>query len=302
MASARLTAALPAEIIGDRSRTVSALLSSTASSSPSSRASTGPLRAASEGHEHQSQARGRRSRKAHAGQATPARWTKAQCERSSRLPGRTSTEGAAHETAAQGSPPVLLASVLLVASFPPWPGTCRSSPRLPARGVRGPPRRGVRRHRQAGDRACKGRPAGGYTRFRQTNELYYLSGIEVRTPISSRRREAPRRGLPAPRKQARGEVGGQAAGRRGVDWCNGSAASRTSRHRDVAEHLAKAARGGPSRRCSRPKGPPRVRHQPRLALRAVADAGQRPWDARASREGGFVDLLAALPALPPSRT
>ena len=51
---------------------------------------------------------------------------------------------------------------------------------LPARGVRRAPREGLRGHRHGRDRRRAGcsEPAG-YTRFRQTNEFYYLCGIET---------------------------------------------------------------------------------------------------------------------------
>jgi Xaa-Pro aminopeptidase len=135
----------------------------------------------------------------------------------------------------------------------------------------------------------------GYTRFRQTNELYYLCGIEVPHAYLLLDGDRRRAAIYLPhRNEAREKSEGKVLAAEDVDLVR-----RLTGLEDVfatemlAEHLAKAARGGPINAVFTPEGPAEGFATSRdLALRAIADSANDPWDGRASREGGFVDLLA----------
>jgi Xaa-Pro aminopeptidase len=135
----------------------------------------------------------------------------------------------------------------------------------------------------------------GYTRFRQTNELYYLCGIEVPHAYllldGARRRAAVY--LPH-RNDAREKGEGKLLSAEDADLVRQlSGLDDVFPTEMLAEHLARMARGGPVRNVFTAFEPAEGFATSRdLALRAIADAANDPWDGRASREGGFVDLLA----------
>ena len=137
----------------------------------------------------------------------------------------------------------------------------------------------------------------GYTRFRQTNEVYYLSGIEVPHAYLLLDGDKRRTALYLPhRNEGREKSEGKLLSAEDADLIH-----RLTGVDDVhptellAEHLARMARGGPIKTVFTPFEPAEGFATSRdLALRAVADAANDPWDGRASasREGGFVDLVA----------
>jgi Xaa-Pro aminopeptidase len=134
----------------------------------------------------------------------------------------------------------------------------------------------------------------GYTRFRQTNELYYLCGIEVPHAYLLLDGEKRRAAVYLPhRNEAREKSEGKL-----LSAEDGELVRRLAGVDDVfatellAEHLARAARGGPLKTIYTPFQPSEGFATSRdLALRAVADAASDPWDGGSSREGRFVDLL-----------
>ena len=134
----------------------------------------------------------------------------------------------------------------------------------------------------------------GYTRFRQSNEFYYLCGIEVPHAYLLLDGDKRRAAVYLPhRNEARERAEGKLLSAEDVDLVR-----RLTGIEDVfatemlAEHLARAARGGPIKSVFTPYEPAEGFATSRdLALRAIADSANDPWDGRASREGGFVDLL-----------
>jgi Xaa-Pro aminopeptidase len=136
----------------------------------------------------------------------------------------------------------------------------------------------------------------GYTRFRQTNEVYYLCGIEAPHAYLLLDGEKRRAAVYLPhRNEIREKSEGKVLSAEDAELVR-----RLSGLEDVfavemlAEHLAKAARGGPIKTIHTPFGPAEGLATSRdLALRAVADVANDPWDGRASREGRFVDLISS---------
>jgi Xaa-Pro aminopeptidase len=136
----------------------------------------------------------------------------------------------------------------------------------------------------------------GYVRFRQSNEFYYLCGVEVPHAyllLSGSQRTAT---LYLPhRNEARERSEGKVLSAEdaelvkrlsGVDGVYGIDL--------LAEHLARYARGTQSRTLWTPFSPAEGTAMSRdLATRAVADASSDPWDGTASREGRLIDALRA---------
>ena len=134
----------------------------------------------------------------------------------------------------------------------------------------------------------------GYVRFRQSNEFYYLCGVE--TPhaylvLDGTRRRAS---LYLPhqnegRERSEGKVLSAEDAElvkklAGVDDVYGPEL--------LAEHLARLARSSGGRTLYTPFSPAEGYGTSRdLAIRAVADLAADPWDGRPSREGHFVGLL-----------
>ena len=134
----------------------------------------------------------------------------------------------------------------------------------------------------------------GYVRFRQSNEFFYLTGIEAphayvlvdgRTGTSSLylpHRNLSREG--AEGKLLSAEDADMITGELGFDAVYGI--------EQLSEHLARAARSYPTPTVYTPFSPaegPAVSRD--LALRTIADRAADPWDGLQSREGRFVEML-----------
>ncbi len=136
----------------------------------------------------------------------------------------------------------------------------------------------------------------GFVRFRQSNEFYYLCGIEsphAYLLLDSTQRRAT---LYVPhRNEARESVEGKVLSAEdadlikqlsGIDAVYGSEL--------LAEHLSRYARTGQARTLLTPFSPAEGLATSRDgAIRAVADAASDPWDASPSREGRFALTLRA---------
>lgn len=134
----------------------------------------------------------------------------------------------------------------------------------------------------------------GYVRFRQSNEFYYLCGVE--TPHAyllldgARRRTTlylPHRNAGRERVEGKGLTADDADLVReltGVDAVYGTEV--------LAEHLARQARSATMRTLYTPYSPAEGAATSRdLALRAIADIASDPWDGRPSRQGHLLQLL-----------
>jgi Xaa-Pro aminopeptidase len=136
----------------------------------------------------------------------------------------------------------------------------------------------------------------GYTRFRQSNEFYYLSGIEVPHAyllLNGARRTAtlylPHRN--EGREKGEGKV---------LSAEDGEMVKQLSGVTDVfslellGEHLGGYARAADVPVIFTPFQPAESTAMSRdLAVRAITDAAADPWDGRNSREGNFISLLRA---------
>lgn len=134
----------------------------------------------------------------------------------------------------------------------------------------------------------------GYTRFRQSNEFYYLCGVEVphaylllngaqrtATLYLPHRNEGRERGEG---KMLSAEDAEQVKQLSGVNAVYGTDL--------LGEHLARYARGTQSRTLWTPFSPAEGTAMSRdLAVRAVADASSDPWDGTDSREGRLIAML-----------
>ena len=136
----------------------------------------------------------------------------------------------------------------------------------------------------------------GYVRFRQTNEFYYLCGVEVPHAYllldGSQRTAAlylPHRNEGRERSEGKllsAEDAELVRRLSGVDAVYGTDL--------LAEHLARHARGAQSRTLWTPHSPAEGTAMSRdLAVRAVADSSSDPWDGTASREGRLIESLRA---------
>ncbi len=135
----------------------------------------------------------------------------------------------------------------------------------------------------------------GYTRFRQTNEFFYLTGIEVPGAYllldgTTRRASLylPHRNSGRERSEGKllaAEDGGFVRDTLGFDGAYGPEL--------LAEHLARLARTRPALpTLYTPLSPAEGMAESRdLGLRVNADIASDPWDGRESREGRFVQLL-----------
>jgi Xaa-Pro aminopeptidase len=134
----------------------------------------------------------------------------------------------------------------------------------------------------------------GYVRFRQSNEFYYLCGIEVPHAYLLLDGAARRAVLYLPHyNEARERGEGKVLAAEdtklvtelsGVDAVYGVEA--------LGEHLARFARSADKQTLFVPFSPAEGFATSRdLALRAIGDLAADPWDGRPSREGHFIDLL-----------
>jgi Xaa-Pro aminopeptidase len=134
----------------------------------------------------------------------------------------------------------------------------------------------------------------GFMRFRQSNEFYYLCGIESPHAYLLLDGAQRRASLYVPhRNEGRESVEGKVLSVEdaemikrlsGVDAVYGSEL--------LAEHLARYARAGQARALLTPFSPAEGLATSRDgATRAVADVASDPWDGSPSREGHFAELL-----------
>jgi Xaa-Pro aminopeptidase len=135
-----------------------------------------------------------------------------------------------------------------------------------------------------------------YTRFRQNNELYYLSGIEsphAYLLLDGAEKKAtlylPHRNVAretAEGKLLSAEDAGEVTKLTGIEAVAGLEM--------LAEHLAKLARAAEPWTLFTPFQPVEGTATSRdLALRRIADTVNDPWDGRASREAALLALLRA---------
>lgn len=134
----------------------------------------------------------------------------------------------------------------------------------------------------------------GYVRFRQTNEFYYLCGVEVPHAylllVGGQRRAAlylPRR------KEGRERAEGKVLSAEDAELVKRLSGVDAVYGLDLlGEHLARYARGTQWRTVWTPYSPAEGASMSRdLATRAVADASSDPWDGTGSREGRLIGML-----------
>jgi Xaa-Pro aminopeptidase len=134
----------------------------------------------------------------------------------------------------------------------------------------------------------------GYTRFRQTNEFYYLSGLEVPHAyllLDGRFKRAyvylPHRNEPRERSEGKvlaAEDAELVKRLSGIDQVFATEA--------LSEHLAIFARSGQELRLYTPFAPPEgIAVSRDSAARMNADIFSDPWDGSHSREGNFINLI-----------
>jgi len=136
----------------------------------------------------------------------------------------------------------------------------------------------------------------GYTRFRQTNELYYLSGIEVPHAYLVLDGGMKRAALYLPhRHEGRESAEGKLLSAEDADLVKKlSGIDGVFPTEMLSEHLARTARLQPARTLYTPFQPSEGMSVSRdLALRRIADTTNDPWDGRGSREATFLATLRA---------
>lgn len=148
---------------------------------------------------------------------------------------------------------------------------------------------------EAGFAIVQGAPSpAGYTRFRQSNELYYLCGIESPHAYLLLDGGSRRASLYLPhRNEGRERNEGKLLSAEDTDLVKKLAGVDAVFATDLlAEHLTRYARG--TRTLYTPFSPAEGFAMSRdLALRAVADRAADPWDGTPSREGQFVQMARA---------
>lgn len=134
----------------------------------------------------------------------------------------------------------------------------------------------------------------GYTRFRQSNEFYYLSGIEIPHAYLLLEGGSKRALLYLPHRNAGRERG---EGRM-LSAEDAEEVKKLSGIDDVygtdllAEHLARYARGGSMRTLFTPFSPAEGSAMSRdFAVRVIGDYAADPFDGRGSREGQFIQSI-----------
>ncbi|MBX7174283.1 MAG: Xaa-Pro peptidase family protein [Pyrinomonadaceae bacterium] len=134
----------------------------------------------------------------------------------------------------------------------------------------------------------------GYTRFRQSNEFYYLSGIEVPHAyllLNGARRTAS---LYLPhRNEARERGEGKVLSAEDVEMVKKlSGITDVFSSEMLGEHLVGFARAGETPVIYTPFQPAESSAMSRdLAIRVISDAAADPWDGGESREGHFIGLI-----------
>jgi Xaa-Pro aminopeptidase len=134
----------------------------------------------------------------------------------------------------------------------------------------------------------------GYTRFRQSNEFYYLSGIEVPHAyllLNGARRTAT---LYLPHRNEGRERGeGKVLSAEDAEMVKQLSGINEVASTDLlAEHLGGFARAGEIPVIFTPFQPAESTAMSRdLAIRVIADAAADPWDGHSSREGQFISSI-----------
>lgn len=134
----------------------------------------------------------------------------------------------------------------------------------------------------------------GYTRFRQSNEFYYLCGVEVPHAylvLDGARRRAT---LYLPhRNEGRERSEGKLLSAEDADLVKQlSGVDEVASTEMLGEHLANFARSGQLEELYTTLNPAEGSAMSRdLAIRAIADAAADPWDGSVTREGRFNALL-----------
>lgn len=134
----------------------------------------------------------------------------------------------------------------------------------------------------------------GYTRFRQANDFYYLSGIESPHAYLLLDGAAKTAALYLPhRNEARERSEGKLLSAEDADEVKRLSGIENVFASDLlAEHLARRARTSPKRVLWTPFNPAEgVATSRDLAVRRVADLTSDPWDGRGSREGALLAKL-----------
>lgn len=136
----------------------------------------------------------------------------------------------------------------------------------------------------------------GYVRFRQTNEFYYLCGLESPHAYLLLNGAQRTSALYLPhRNEGRERSEGKVLSAEDVELIKRLSGVEAVYGIDLlAEHLARYARGTQSRTVWTPYSPAEGAATSRdLATRAVADASSDPWDSTPSREGRLIEMLRA---------
>lgn len=136
----------------------------------------------------------------------------------------------------------------------------------------------------------------GYSRFRQTNEVYYLSGIEVPHAYLVLNGANKRAALFLPhRNEGRESSEGKVLSAEDADLVKKlSGVDAVFATEMLAEQLSRSARSEPAPILYTPFQPAEGMSVSRdLALRRIADTANDPWDGRASREAAFIASLRA---------
>src|SRR4030095_1557898 len=134
----------------------------------------------------------------------------------------------------------------------------------------------------------------GYTRFRQSNEFYYLCGIEVPHAYLLIDGATKRTLLYLPHRNPGRERGeGKLLSAEDADEVKKLSGVDDVFGTDLlGEHLARYARGGFIRTIMTPFSPAEGAAMSRdLAVRVIGDYAADPFDGRGSREGEFIQLL-----------
>ena len=135
----------------------------------------------------------------------------------------------------------------------------------------------------------------GYTRFRQSNEFYYLCGIEVPHAYLLLDGATKRISLYLPhRNEGRERAEGKMLSAEDADLIKRLSGVDAVFGNDLlAEHLARATRGG-GRSLFTPFSPAEGFAMSRdLAVRVIGDYAADPFDGRSSREGALIQSLRA---------
>ncbi|HRR09443.1 MAG TPA: Xaa-Pro peptidase family protein [Rhodothermales bacterium] len=153
----------------------------------------------------------------------------------------------------------------------------------------------IRQIGSEGIAVLKGAPSPrGFTRFRQTNEFYYLSGIEVPHAILVMDGNTKQSFLFLPnRNEARERSEGKMLSAEDADWLRDTQEFDGVYSTDLfAEWLGRVARRGKPYTLWTPFQPGEGFAESRdMGLRVHADLYSDPWDGRPSAENRFISLL-----------